>query len=52
MLLLIWFSQITQWYLCICPHQDLLLLPQGPTTTAYVEFWVGELEGILRSRRH
>ena len=30
--------------ICVCPHQDLLLLPQGPTTIAYVEFWVGELE--------
>ena len=43
MLLLIWFSQITQWYLCMCPHQDHTL-PQGPTTIAYVEFVVGELE--------
>ena len=43
MLLLIWFSQLTQWYLCMCPHEDLTL-PQGPTTIAYVEFGVEELE--------
>jgi hypothetical protein len=43
MLLLIWLSQITQLYLCMYPHQDISL-PQSPTTIAYVEFWVGELE--------